>query len=511
MFAPASPSPWRAPCLAIVLALAVGACEGAASDPTAVVRPPTPTPAPVGDAAPGGEAAPSANPTLIAAGPSVSLSVRAMNLAGRSDLDGADFRPGQWSPDGGALVAWQVVDTAAPEPVARAWLVAVPPADEDGQAPLPSPVWESGDVEGPLDARLEHMATWRGDGMLAVARSDQMLITVDGMPGPAIDGLGERQLRGLLPSPDGSQLLAYGPAGAWRIDASGRATVIDRVPEGGADGWAWRKDGDALSAASGLEVGIVDVVEGGPFEAIARADATGRSGDENDATSSVALTGAWEAPRWLADGTLFLGAPSPLAEDRAGYVYRVVDVDGTETVALPTQFGRDPSPVPVSDASTWVAPNGSAILVPEIVAGPDGPAVRASWLYGVVSRSARELPPMVDAVWSPEGSQLAWSEAGALLVRHLAEDRVAVLTPTGAAGSRRLAWSPDGRWLLYGGTSGDLWLGRADATSSPVRVAETVAWEPLGPTWSPASDRFAVAVRDREGGTRLVVAELPAE
>jgi Tol biopolymer transport system component len=116
---------------------------------------------------------------------------------------------------------------------------------------------------------------------------------------------------------------------------------------------------------------------------------------------------------------------------------------------------------------------------------------------------------MVDAVWSPDGRRLAWVEAGAVLVRDLASGHVAVLAPSGAAGSARFSWSPDGRHLLFGGTAGDLWLARADATAATVRVADAVAWAPLGPTWSPDGLRFAVAVRDPDGGTRLVVAELP--
>jgi len=502
--------------LPIALAFACAGCDDGPGEPTAVARPPAEAPAV--DAVLGGSTEPAADPTLIAAGPPIALSVRAMNPVRRPDLAAADLRPGRWSPDGGALVAWQVVDRAATVLAGRAWLVAAPADDGTGQAPLPSPVWDSGDIEGPLEPGLEHLAVWLADGTLAVARSDEMLITADGLPGPPVAGLGERQLRGLLPAPDGTRLLAYGPAGAWIVAADGRAEAVAesaaassaRAAEG-LGAWTWRPDGGALAAAGGAEILVADLLTGGPLAIVARVDAVGGDPVADAASTPEGSADQPAMPRWLADGTLFLGGPSPLAGGRPDYLYRAIHADGTIAFALPEQLGRDPSPVPVAGASAWVAPDGRAILYPEVVAGPDGPAVRASWLYDVATGQARALPPMVDAVWSPDGGRVAWSEAGAVLVRDLDSDRVAVLASAGAAGSARFAWSPDGRWLLFGGALGDLWLARADATAGTVRVAEDVAWEPLGPTWSPSSDRFALAVRGPDGGTRFIVAELPAE
>lgn len=508
---PAALRRWTAAAPALALAAlvaAIAACRDEAADPTPVDRPPTPEPtaASPDDAA----AAPAAEPTLIAAGPPVALSVRAMSPVRRPDRGPADLRPGRWAPGGDALVAWEAVSPAEPAPAGRAWLVAAPRGDGVGGAPLPSAVWDSGDVEGPWGGGLDRLAVWLAGGTLAVARSDEMLVARDGQPAEAVVGLGERQLRGLQLAPDGTRLVAYGPDGAWIVAEDGTAAPLAGVPEGGAEGWAWRADGDALAAARGTEILVADLAAGGPLEVVARVDATGEGEEPASAGSAAGGDGPAAAPRWLADGTLFLGAPSPLAGDRAGHAYRAIAPDGSAAVALPMALGFEPMPVPVAGAAAWVSPGGHAILVPEIVAGPDGPAVRASWLYDVATRAGRELPPMVDAVWSPDGARLAWVEAGALLSRHVPTGRVAVLAETGAAGGGRLAWSPDGRWLLYAGAFGDLWLARADATSGTVRVADSVAWEPVGPTWAPGSDRFAVAVRDPDGTTRLVVADLPA-
>jgi len=498
------------PALALAALLAaVAGCRGDAADPTPVDRPPTlePTAAALDDAA----AAPASEPTLIAAGPPVALSVRAMSPVRRPDRGPADLRPGRWSPDGDALVAWEVVDPASPAPVGRAWLVTAPRDGGASGAPLPSAIWDSGDVEGPLDAGIDRLAVWLAGGTLAVARSDEMLIARDGQPAEPVVGLGERQLRGLEVAPDGARLVAYGPDGAWIVAEDGLAAPLAGAPESGAERWAWRADGGALAASRDSEILVADVIAGGPLEVVARVDATGEGEDDPfDAGTAASGDGAAPEPRWLADGTLFLGAPSPLAGDREGYAYRAIAPDGAAAMALPMELGLDPMPVPVDGAASWVSPGGHAILVPEVVAGPDGPAVRASWLYDVATRGGRELPPMVDAVWSPDGARLAWVEAGVLLARHVPTGRVAVLAPTGAAGGGRLTWSPDGRWLLYAGAFGDLWLARADATSGTVRVADSVAWEPVGPTWAPGSDRFAVTVRDSDGTTRLVVADLPA-
>jgi hypothetical protein len=378
---------------------------------------------------------------------------------------GLDVRPGPWAADGRALVAYRIVrEATGAHPVGHVWTV---------DAVSGRPLADSGDVEGPLP---ERMADWRADGSLVLARRDGMLLTPDGERAGEVVGL-EGQPRQVAVAPDGQTIFAVGPDGTWLIGADGSARAVSGL-EAPPAAWEWHPDAGRLVVA--LPDGSTHVVD--LATAAARKIAAVPSG-----TTAAAVS----APRWLADGRILIRQPLPGAADPAATEYRLVDPETTQAEAL-SGFLEPGGAAGPADSTAWVSPDARLIALTRF--GPDH-GVLDSWLIDVVDRSARPLPPAPWLAWAPRAEALLFPENGALMAYRPSDGQRRALVAAGGWSGQpdRLSGSPDGRWLLYGGPDGSLWLVAGDGHAGPTRVAGGALWPP-GPSWSPAGDRFAAAL-----------------
>ena len=201
----------RRTALGLLVALVTAGCE--LLSPTEV---PTPVPPiPVAEATPAVEPEPTGPPTVqivtpVTAGVPVSFTTEIVAFDPTMDV-----LPGSWSPDGKSLVAY-----------------VVNPEDQDGtgmwinghlwtvDTDRAEPLWESGDMQGPVPD--ERMAEWRADGTLVLARADGMLVRPDGSEAGEVAGI-DLQVREVDVAPDGVTVFANGPEGSWLVDGSGTA------------------------------------------------------------------------------------------------------------------------------------------------------------------------------------------------------------------------------------------------------------------------------------------------
>ena len=242
-------------------------------------------------------------------------------------------------------------------------------------------------------------------------------------------------------------------------------------------------------------------------------------------------------------------ATRPRAEGGSALDHRIVNPVGGRSDSLPALLGLPPNAVMPLDASPWISPDGAWIVYPETE--PAGTSAEGAPLYRIVRRwlvdvaraRIRELPAAAEPFWSPDSRRFAYRDGDQLVIAGTADggelavalDTARVggasdagsasaagdgVTPIGsaapavggvaadgaapAAGAVQVAWSPDGRWLLYADDAAGLWLMASDGRIGPSKLADRVAWAP-GPTWSPASDRFAATVIDPEGVPHLTL------
>lgn len=513
--------------LGAVAALALGACDGAgdAGEPTV---PPLGEVAVIeraGDdgAAPEPEATATPRPTALP----IELDVTMVSAPERAEGDVVDLRPGPWSPDGRSLVVWRVVGLDAEgREVGRLGIAdaGVPSSgagaeDEvDAQAETaPRLAWESGDVEAAFG--IDRAADWLRDGLLAIARSDGMLVFPDGREvaeGDSVTGL-RGQVRQILVAPNGRRWLAIGADRVWLVGDDRVAREIAGTQVDGARAWSWRSDSGALAVATGgtyytldAETAALELVAeiepvyperqppqprwlaGGRLLLTAPAAAGGGGAIQGDGEG--AMEGVGEGDE-VGEGLEGNGADGARATTVAGFVHRVVDPAAQSATDLHVLLGLEANPTAPYDSAAWVSPDGRYILYPEVVpAAGGGAAQRATWIYDVPGGRAREHPPVGQPTWSPDGLRFAWVEAGTLLVGGVEAGAPVSPAPDVAAdGAERPVWSPDGRWILFAGADGSMHLVRADGLAGPVVVAENAVWSPP-PTWSPAGDRFAAAI-----------------
>ena len=112
---------------------------------------------------------------------------------------------------------------------------------------------------------------------------------------------------------------------------------------------------------------------------------------------------------------------------------------------------------------------------------------RAGTLLGL---GPDEFPSIIDSpAWSPDGEEIAFHfqysrqklELHAVLV--VLRDGTGLRVVVRGVEFTSVAWSPDGRWLLLGGTD-VVRIGR-DGVQRGVIAADVLAWE-TDPTWLPA-------------------------
>jgi hypothetical protein len=472
---------------AFIIAFAILGLTAACSEATT-----SSGPAPTG-AGPTGSAAPSAtgamtetrnvaataslSATVVAPTTMISLTRRVVGFAA-----GTAARPGPWSPQGEALVAYVVVrEPTAAGPIGHLWTVDVATA---------SPQWDSGDMEGPF--LTLPMAGWLADGTLVLARQDGPWVRPDGTrvsPSPEIEG----QPLAVTVAPDGRESFVEAADGSWLVAADGTAQPVMGRPESGFGAWSWRDESQALALVTGGgEYYALDVVTA-TAHAIAMAPPAG-------------LSGPIAPPRWLRDGRVLLSNATQVDyEGGTALEHLIAGPQISQTVPINELIGMPPNRAMPLDASSWVSPDGQRIVYPQFTVDRAGSASQtASWLYDVGRGKARRMPILADPVWAPDSRRLAYRADGRLAIWDTATGTSLILTPGQSSSVEHVSWSPDGRWLLFSDSDGALWITQSDGQTFPEQVADHMIWEPA-PTWSPNSDRFAATLADGEETARLTL------
>jgi hypothetical protein len=484
----------------------LGGCRAGGDDgpatPTAVAREAEIAPVAAVSATPAPTAVPTPRP--------LTLSLQVLGDGAADDpgaidasvLAGADILAGPWAPDGRYLVVYRitredplgarigrvgVVDTAGAQEDATSGGDGDPAVDVADAPPILR--WESGDVEGPLGG--EALAGWRADGTLVLARADRPFVDADGEVVAEVGGGFGVQVRAVEVAPNGRTALLAATDRAWILDAEGQLRAIGGLEGGALGGWDWRFDAGALAlSVAGEGVYVVPVDTG-----LARRVAAAPDPD-------IAPPGLPPAARWLVDGRLLLPVPSR-SPGTAGVALGVADPseEGGIGGALHSMIGLAPNPDMPKDASGWVSPDGRFVLYPEVIAGPDGPAIAARWLWDVAEGGATALPPLGEPLWAADGRHFAVVGDGLRVV-----DVASPVVRTLVAESEpvpRAQWSRDGAWLVYADGEGAPWLVAADGSAGPQRIGEG-RW--LGDvTWAPGGERFALALQAEDGPARLTV------
>jgi Tol biopolymer transport system component len=303
-------------------------------------------------------------------------------------------------------------------------------------------------------------------------------------------------------SPDGAKL-AFSNGQMYVMNADGSG--ITRVSTG--LGWypTWSPDGTKIAFISPSDMGgtcylVVVGADGANETTLARVSSSTEDVSWSPDGTRLAYVAAEPGPH-TADCPLPPGDGGEAARTGDGTGVWVVNADGsgrTEVADLP------------GDASgpTW-SPDGATIAFTHLVFGhdseyqtagvylvnPDGSGLRAlveapppSNDPNEPERDDRPKPP---AIWSPDGSRLAFSGDGI----HIMNADGSGLTNLGAGGSD-LAWAPDGQKIAFvafagGNPSRDLEIYVVNADGSGrVRLAGTPA-DDTSPAWSPDGTKVA--------------------
>lgn len=406
---------------------------------------------------------------------------------------------GAWSPDGRHVVAFTAEAGGVDGDLGRLWVIDAGPhaavATDAGPAgaavaTIDPPTWahDSGDVVAAPGR--DAVAAWRGDGRLVVARAPDLLIDMaTDRPLPFADVAP----RSVAVAPDGITVLAAATDRAWLIGADGAARPVAGYPVGlAADAFAWRAAGDgelvaaAIDAAGGLwrlDVGA----------AAARQISQLTWADDGDHPAR---------PIWLADGQLLVPRPVRLPGGGALDV-ALVDGESGAIEGLAAWAGLPPPPA-LPDGWQLAAPNGRWLIAPVVTLEQGRPALAGARIAAVDGPVRRDVPPVGDPRWAPNGTSFAVVEAGAVLTVDAATGG---RTRRFDGGALRVTWSPDSRRLAVVLADGGLALVEADGTRGPARVADDVdpRWPP---SWSGDGRRLAITVRPADGPASLAILDI---
>jgi Tol biopolymer transport system component len=296
-------------------------------------------------------------------------------------------------------------------------------------------------------------------------------------------------------------------------DGSGRTTLTDSVKPNTLSGLS--PDGKLLAYVSS---GHSDPEEDGIY--VASADGSN--------PRPVATGEAWQFVSWSPTGKILYAKPDTVGIDLAGYDYWIVNPDGSDP-SLISQMNRCDDPVgwsPHSDGlllcqcawdRAWMAPHSCSLSVVDetgrairtiIPAGdavfssprwsPDGSHIlfvqskNGGWGQAVVmdadgSNQRVVLGSMSDlmssvgkAEWSPDGTEIAARQSWQITVVSAASGELRATIKSGGGDFPSLAWSPDGKKLLYGGA--EVHVVDASGTTGEVVIkgAEQASWSPDG-------------------------------
>ena len=193
------------------------------------------------------------------------------------------------------------------------------------------------------------------------------------------------------------------------------------------------------------------------------------------------------------------GAGASGATQNGWIAFPTEDVDGAQIVSAPVAgSGRGQRTLTFSSAapeSPALSPDGSVIAFSQSVS-PWHTERASIWTMRPDGSRRRRLAAGSNPTWSPDGRRLAFVDGGRL--KRIRRDGSRLREVVAHRGSRigPPLWSPDGAWIAYSTSGDELWAVRPDGTGSH-RLAKARA---LNVAWSPNGRRlvYAGAVPDQE-------------